>query len=163
MKTYDQFLKLLEDKEITFNRRPIKFHATLSLQWRISALLLFLKSYCTKEQASLQKLHVFYSHVGQDTELKHLVECLMGNSNLYNSKLQFDTTLLRAISFMVAYRFLIKLPGGKFQLTDIGRAEADKIINDPKILEETKNILKLASKKAYSEASFQRCVNGGLL
>lgn len=141
----------MENRKITFEKKPIPLPAEYRPMYQISIIVLVLKYCCRGCTSSLQKLHLFswclYSEKNM-TALKYLIE------NNYKTQMPhwaIDPALNRALNYAVADGMCELTSNQKYRLTNKGLFFVAKIETDDDLFRNEKVFLKQIGKQLTDE------------
>jgi hypothetical protein len=110
----------------TFRRRPTSVPPDIRPEWRIPLLLLMVRR-CRGQVATREQLHVLNSAVLSAGSRRALLAALDGRLAPRSPALQFEPAFDRAIDRGVGLGLLVANPGGRLELTVLGRSVADAV------------------------------------
>lgn len=134
-------------ERFSFVERPSPLPADLRISWRLSLLLLMLRTSRAKK-ASLAKLHVINDAIRSASARERFQKILGGDASLVDWRVRVEPAFGRAINFLVGEKFAAWTKTSQraaLQLTKQGIEAAEKIASSEGILEEEKFFLSSVS------------------
>lgn len=116
--------------KLTFSPRPQPLSASLRPIYRISLILLILKTNCRGKTASMIKLQ-FFNWLLKSSSVQELnKERLVYNCEFTLERMHFDPMVNLSLNYAIAEKLISMTSNSKYKLTDRGNAFLDKILQD---------------------------------
>lgn len=141
----------MENRKITFKKKPIPLPAEYRPMYQISIIILVLKYCCRGNTSSLQKLHLFSWCLYSESSMAKLICLIENNYKTELSHWSIDPALNRALNYAVADGMCEMTTNQKYRLTKKGLAFVAKIETDDDLFRKEKAFLKQIGKQITDE------------
>ncbi|TGA95894.1 hypothetical protein E4665_17200 [Sporolactobacillus shoreae] len=112
--------------DIIFNAKPDAVPYNYRISYKVSQICLIMRICSFQGSCSLIKLHMISAALCTRNNMDKLLK--FANEELSNSPIvRFDPSVNKALTFSVAYGFIMQQKSGNYKLTDKGRNLTDQI------------------------------------
>jgi len=142
-----------EAERFSFTPRPVPVPGDLRINWRVSIVLLMLKS-CRSNRASFAKLHLLNDAVRSEQSSRKIERILVGQEDMLSWRMRVEPAFGRAIDFAVGDKFAgwtRTAQKAGLQLTKDGIAAAQSIERADDVLLVEKAFIRSLAKQITEE------------
>ena len=136
---------LVEYKKIVFDEKPeaVPYNYRISYKVAQICLIMYICGYNTS--CSLLKLHLLSSSLMSREKINRIINFCTGIEE--DLVVRFEPAVNRALSYAVAYKYVVQMDNGKYKLTEMGRCWAKRINDDGNLMVSEISDLKSIAKK----------------
>lgn len=142
-------------EKIVFDEKPEAVPYNYRISYKVAQICLIMYICGYNMSCSLLKLHLLSSALMSKEKINRVINFCTGLEE--DLVVRFEPAVNRALSYAVAYKYVVQMDNGKYKLTDIGRCWAKHINDDGNLMVSEISDLRSIAKK-LTESRIQELV-----